>query len=43
MGGVCRINSNDCTAQSAKECQEGTANSHGKKGMVERRPKHVGG
>jgi hypothetical protein len=23
MGGVCRINSNDCTAQTAKECQEG--------------------
>jgi hypothetical protein len=44
MGGVSRINSNDCTAQSAKECQEGSkANGHSKKGMVERRPEHVGG
>ncbi len=39
---VCRINGNNCTAKSAKECQEGKANDHSKMGMVERRPKHVG-
>jgi hypothetical protein len=43
MGEVCRINGNNCTAQSAKECQEGKANNHVKKGMVEWRPKYVGG
>ncbi len=43
MSGVCRINGNICTAQSAKECQEGKANGNGRKGMVEQRPKHVGG
>ncbi len=44
MGGVCRINRNNCTAQSAKECQEGSkANGHSKKGIVERRLEHVGG
>jgi hypothetical protein len=43
MGGGCRIISINCIAQSAKECQEGKANGHCKKGMVERRPEHVAG
>jgi hypothetical protein len=43
MGGVCRINGNNYTTQSAKKCQGGKATGHGKKGMDEWRPKHVGG
>jgi hypothetical protein len=40
MGGGCRIVRINCIAQSAKECQEGKANGHCKKGMDEHRPEH---
>jgi hypothetical protein len=43
MGGGCKIIGVDYIAQSAKECQEGEANSRCKKGMVEQRHRHDGG